>query len=89
MRVDLLKCVRCSLRWVDDEGLNQCPRCKRWSAKPTVVTLAGQNVEVSAIRLFGESAMRDPRGLEVLNLGTRCGHGFIHPSLCQECSFSH
>jgi hypothetical protein len=86
VKVDLLKCARCSLRWVDDDCKKACPRCSKQKSEPTILILAGQRVEVGAVRLFGEKAMADPSGLDVLNLGMRCSHGYIHPSLCESCS---
>ena len=91
MRItDLMRCERCGLEWVaDDPGT--CPRCRRFSTLPTEpVIVGGHKVQVRSVVLFGdETGLADKkvrRGLEKVDLGCKCPHGFIHHSLCPECS---
>ena len=84
--VELWHCVRCHLIWVpDDEKV--CPRCRLNHTVPThPVEVAGVSVPVKSIHDFGlREGLLDAdvrRGLDVLQLGLRCEHGYIAAFLC-------
>ena len=89
MRVTLYRCDRCSLTFVADERPDHCPKCFRLHTGSTVIRLAGRNVEVDAVKVFGDSPLKDQsiaQGLDGLRLGARCPHGFIYAGICPECN---
>ena len=87
--VSLDHCLKCHLKWLN-EGETVCPRCRTFSTTPKdMVVVAGCEVAVSAVVLHGsevgllDRAVR--RGIDVLNLGERCDHGFISFRICPNC----
>jgi hypothetical protein len=88
VRVQLWKCERCSLTFVADKLPGSCPACLHRYSGSTVIRLAGRDVEVESVKLYGENPLKDQsltRGLESLDLGIRCPHGWIAPLLCRDC----
>jgi len=88
MLVQLWKCDRCALVFVAGTAPKTCPHCGRYHTVSVTIRLAGRDVEVSSVRLFGDSPLKDhsvTRGLDSLRLGDRCPHGFISSLLCPNC----
>jgi len=86
---NLFVCDRCGLQFVADEPPNLCPACLRHHTGPTVIRLAGRNVSVESVKLYGENPLRGRgmvRGLADLRLGCRCPHGWIIQDLCSTCN---
>ena len=84
MKVQLYHCLNCGLEWKPN-GEKRCPKCLRFNAVNRVV-LAGRSVEVE-FKVWGKSQNDSAtRGLESLDLGSRCEHGLIHMSLCGVCN---
>ena len=87
MRVDLWKCDRCGLVFVADEPPKKCPACVRFFSGQVTIRLAGRDVEVESVKLYGENPLKKAAvGLENLRLGIRCPHNYIADYLCNECS---
>lgn len=74
--IALLQCSRCQLRWVDNPRFTTCPFCRRHHVD------GGQ---AFAVGVFYGSAF-EAAGLEKLNLGERCPHGWMTWMLCKKCS---
>ena len=88
MRVTLYACDRCNLQFVADEPPGKCPRCSQNYTGKVTIRLAGRDVEIKSVRLYGENPLRKSaarRGLESLRLGIRCPHGWVMPHLCDQC----
>jgi hypothetical protein len=88
MKVSIFCCDRCGLAFVADEPPNVCPACLRHHSGPVTIRLAGRDVTVESVRLYGDNPLKDRRitkGLDTLQLGARCPHGFIAPFICSEC----
>jgi hypothetical protein len=86
MLVTLYKCDRCSLAFVAEEPPSVCPQCRRHYSGPVTIRLAGRDVEVGAVRLYGDNPLKNAAaGLDNLRLGDRCPHGFIASAICNEC----
>ena len=89
MKVQLFVCDRCGLAWVANTPPNVCPHCSRHYSGPVTIRLAGRQVEIESVKLYGENPLRGRgmvRGLADLRLGCRCPHGWITEYLCAECS---
>lgn len=86
--VTIWECSRCGLQFVADTPPAVCPQCRRHYSGSVTIRLAGRNIEVSSVRLYGENPLRDAAvtdGLDALRLGMRCPHNWIAPNLCPEC----
>ena len=90
--VTLKRCLNCGLEWVDSPRFEICPHCRRrWSFPPAAV-VAGVEVEVKAVVLYGdEMGLHDARvrrGLAGLDLGERCACGLISWRICDKCNLA-
>lgn len=88
MRVTLWQCDRCSLVFACDEPPKLCPACRNNYSGAVTIRLAGRDVEVASVRLFGDNPLKDhsvTKGLDSLRLGARCPHGWIASLLCPHC----
>jgi hypothetical protein len=83
-------CDRCQLQFVGgDDPPGKCPSCNRNFSGGVNIRLAGRDVEIASVRLFGEHPLRNRalrRGLDQLKLGDRCPHGWMCHALCAVCS---
>ena len=89
MRVTLYRCDRCGLTFVADEPPKVCPACVRYYSGAVTIRLAGRDVEVESVKLYGENPLKDAeatKGLDSLRLGMRCPHGWMTPILCQNAT---
>jgi hypothetical protein len=91
--VDLLRCEKCSLTWVQgtEPIPGACPACSREYTVPRgPVLVAGIQVPVKSVMAYGSIEglldFRVRRGLEVLRLGNRCEHGWMSTHLCPTCN---
>lgn len=87
-KVNIWYCERCGLKFVADELPKMCPSCRRNYSGTVTFHLAGRDVEVASVRLYGDSPLKDKavtRGLGSMRLGDRCPHGFISSLLCPNC----
>lgn len=86
MRVTVWVCTRCDLRFIADSPPDVCPQCRRFYSGPVTIRLAGRDVEVESVRLYGENPLKKAAtGLESLRLGARCPHGWVLGLICPEC----
>ena len=87
MKIDFLwVCDRCRLQFVAAECPGTCPNCRRNYSGHTVIRLAGQDIEIEAVRIYGDSAIKKAlKGTDSLRLGERCAHGFIASFICPDC----
>jgi hypothetical protein len=88
-RVTLWSCDRCGLQFVADDPPKICPACRNNHSGAVTIRLAGRDVEVSSVRLFGDNPLKDhsvTKGLDSLRLGARCHHGYIYAGICPECN---
>lgn len=88
MRVTVWCCDRCGLQFVADGPPKVCPACVRYYSGKTVIRLAGRDVEVESVRLYGENPLKNAavvKGLGSMRLGMRCPHGWMSPHICVEC----
>jgi hypothetical protein len=88
--VDLLRCERCRLIWVEEGDEKVCPRCRLNHSIPShPVMVAGVEVPIRALRDFGmrkgllDSDVR--KNLDKLVLGDRCPHGYMTFMICSRC----
>jgi hypothetical protein len=80
------QCDRCSLQWIADTPPDTCPKCVRHFSGPVTIRLAGRDIEISSVRLYGDNPLKKAAtGLDSLRLGIRCPHNWIAPHLCPEC----
>jgi hypothetical protein len=89
--VTLLECERCTLAWVQgtERISDTCPACTlRHSIALAPVVVAGREVPVTAVRVFGfKAGLEDWRARDAvarLKLG-QCAHGYISEMICPEC----
>lgn len=73
-----------------NQGEENCPRCRSWTVVPKEqVVVSGERVSVSAVVLHGKAVgLLDKnvrKGMDILNLGERCKHGFITYRICPQC----
>lgn len=88
MKVTLWKCQRCELVFASDNPPTQCPSCRLFYSGTVYFKLAGNDVQVDAIRTYGKSPLAKPEvqaGLHRINIGCRCPHGWLHKSMCESC----
>lgn len=87
--VSLNKCMWCGLLWVED-GDPFCPRCRHRHTAPRAAVIAGVEVTVKDVVLRGdEMGLHDGRvrrGLESIQLGLRCKHGYLASYICPLCN---
>jgi hypothetical protein len=88
--VTLNHCCNCHLRWVDEGEFIACPRCRKRFTAPKAAVIAGVEVQVEAVVLYGDEMglhdVRVRRGLAGLNLFERCAHGLISWRICDKCN---
>lgn len=89
MTFDLYRCTRCELVFAADVLPRQCPACRIWHSAPTQIVLAGRNVEVPFLRIYGPTVLKSQDVREQfarMDLGDRCEHGYMSAMLCQKCN---
>ena len=89
MLVTVWHCDRCGLDFVRDDPPKTCPACRNHYSGQVTIRLAGQNIEVESVKLYGENPLKKAavtEGLDSLRLGIRCPHGFLADYICNECS---
>jgi hypothetical protein len=88
--VTLKRCLNCKLQWVDDSRFESCPHCRRMHSSPPAAVVAGIEVKVEAVVLYGdEMGLHDSRvrrGLAGLELGERCECGYLSWRICPKCN---
>ena len=90
MPVDLWRCSRCGLEWVDGTEIipGHCPACWRETGMEIPIIVAGRDMTVRVIREYGlreglgDSKVR--RGVAAVVLGI-CEHGMITSFICNDC----
>ena len=86
MQVTVWCCDRCGLQFVQDEPPKTCPACRHHHSGPVTIRLAGRDVEIESVKLYGENPLKKAaEGLNSLRLGMRCPHGWLVPYLCNQC----
>jgi hypothetical protein len=91
MKFTLWCCERCDLIFHADEPPSVCPQCRWYYSGEIHFTLAGRDVEVKEIKVYGKSPLlgkRVQRGLSTLDLGCACPHGMLHPAICHSCNLA-
>jgi len=79
--VTLWICDRCHLQFVAAECPGACPNCRRNYSGHTVIRLAGQDIEIEAVRIYGDSAIKKAlKGTDSAAWGTLCAwfHSLIY-----------
>lgn len=88
--VTMLKCSVCKLRWIEEPDQHRCPRCQRFHRIQPKAVVAGVEVEVKRIELWGGvDGLLDEdvrRGLSGLVLPGRCPHRMISRHICNLCA---